>query len=340
MSALLKKIEEALQQSGLIAEWSGIPAFPWKEAGRRLSDLLQVKQCKLSAEKSVFQESGKLLDALGDHPFLSSLAVTPLEGICHLAIPQEDMTKMASYLLTKDHSFKGFSDRALREGFYTFTLLQILHLFEEWCPFGQLSPRLVDAPPLPQEGAFCMDISLAINSVKVWGRLIYPKEFHEACLAYFKQHKPPLVTQEMAEQLELSLSLEAGSTLMKPEEWEQAKAGDFIVLDRCGFDLEAKRGSGYLTLHTTPLFQVRIKEGEIKVAEAAATEKGAKGMVKVAVEMSRFPMKLETLLQLKAGQILDYPLDVQQTVDLTIQGEKAAAGELIKLGELLGVRLL
>ncbi|HSX11997.1 MAG TPA: type III secretion system cytoplasmic ring protein SctQ [Rhabdochlamydiaceae bacterium] len=357
----VRKVEEALQQAKLIPMWTGSPPFPWKEASNQFAALFQVKTLKLSAEKTVWHEKDKLLSGLGDHPFITSFELTPLAGIGYFAMPQEDIAKLSSYLLTKDHSFKGFSDRALKEGFYTFTLLRMLQIFDQLHPFGDLSPKLVEPSPLPKEGAFCIDLSIGVNSLKLWARLICPKELHQAFLSYFQQHKPSVLTEEMAKELEVSLRVEVGNSVLKKEQWESAKAGDFIVLDRCSFDPTSGKGSGYLTLETTPLFQVRLKEGEIKIADYAfyqgekipeemeedeleipewAEPPDSKDQLNLVVEVGRIVISVEKLLQLKAGNTLDFVVPPEQSVDITLGGKKVAAGELLKLGELLGVRLL
>ncbi len=58
------------------------------------------------------------------------------------------------------------------------------------------------------------------------------------------------------------------------------------------------------------------------------------------VEVARLQMNLDKLLQLSPGNILELPVKPEQGVDLTIAGKKVAKAELIKLGEMLGVKIL
>jgi flagellar motor switch protein FliN/FliY len=76
-------------------------------------------------------------------------------------------------------------------------------------------------------------------------------------------------------------------------------------------------------------------------------EEGSKTMIPVdeipltlIVEVSRLQIKLDKLLQLSPGNVLELPVKPEQGVDLTIGGKKVAKGELIKLGEMLGVKIL
>jgi flagellar motor switch protein FliN len=58
------------------------------------------------------------------------------------------------------------------------------------------------------------------------------------------------------------------------------------------------------------------------------------------VEIGRLQMPLDKLLQLQPGNVLELPIHPEEGVYLVLNGKKVAKGELIKLGELLGVKIL
>lgn len=58
------------------------------------------------------------------------------------------------------------------------------------------------------------------------------------------------------------------------------------------------------------------------------------------VEVARLQMNLDKLLQLKPGNLIELPVKPEQGVDLVLNGKKVAKGELIKIGEVLGVKIL
>jgi flagellar motor switch protein FliN/FliY len=62
--------------------------------------------------------------------------------------------------------------------------------------------------------------------------------------------------------------------------------------------------------------------------------------VTVAVEVARVRMNLEKLIELQPGNVLELGVMPDVGVDLTINGKKVARGELVKLGEVLGVKIL
>lgn len=60
----------------------------------------------------------------------------------------------------------------------------------------------------------------------------------------------------------------------------------------------------------------------------------------VVVEIGRITMNVKTLLQLQPGNMLDLEVRPEQGVDLVVHGKKIARGELLRIGDTLGVRLL
>ncbi len=62
--------------------------------------------------------------------------------------------------------------------------------------------------------------------------------------------------------------------------------------------------------------------------------------VALTVEVGRVQMTMDQLLKLEPGNLLEIDIHPQNGVDLTIHGKVVGKGELIKLGETLGVRVL
>lgn len=58
------------------------------------------------------------------------------------------------------------------------------------------------------------------------------------------------------------------------------------------------------------------------------------------VQAGKMRISLEKLLQLEPGNVLELPVKPEQGVDLTVNGKAVARGELIKIGDTLGVRVL
>lgn len=62
--------------------------------------------------------------------------------------------------------------------------------------------------------------------------------------------------------------------------------------------------------------------------------------LRIHVEVGRFEISIEKFLQLEPGNMLPLDVSPEEGVYLTVHGKRVAKGELIRLGDLLGVRIL
>jgi flagellar motor switch protein FliN len=62
--------------------------------------------------------------------------------------------------------------------------------------------------------------------------------------------------------------------------------------------------------------------------------------VSLHVELGRIKMTLMELTELSAGNVLQLPEEASQGVDLVVNGKRVGRGEIVKIGEALGVRIL
>ena len=60
----------------------------------------------------------------------------------------------------------------------------------------------------------------------------------------------------------------------------------------------------------------------------------------VTVELARLKISLDKLMHLNPGNMLELPIHPNQSVTLTINGQKVGRAELVYLGETLGLRIL
>lgn len=377
MNAWIKKIEEAIEEARLIPLWGEPPAFPWEAFSEKLSAALQL-DARVECEKSAWKEPEEYLTGLGEEPYTLTLSLSPLPEPLFFAISSQDAKKLAVRCLGNGRGAKGFSHPDFQEGFLHYLWLQMLDLIDELRCFSDLSPKLEEKKPLPEaEGGFCHDLALVIDEQKVRGRLICPSSFHQAFRAHFSEEKPSLANSPLAKDLFVPLRLLIGDTQLKRSSWEKVAVGDLLVLDRCSFDPDLQKGSVELLLEKTPLFRGRIKEQSLKIIDYALTyeenmtprddENEAKNAeeeesfqtagesaesaietllsteeipLTLTVEVGRLKMSVDKLLQLKAGNVLELGVTPKQGVHLTVEGKRVARGELVKIGELLGVRIL
>ncbi len=77
--------------------------------------------------------------------------------------------------------------------------------------------------------------------------------------------------------------------------------------------------------------------GEPSIEEQLSTQPL---ILTLSVEVAKIQMPLEKLLQLKPGNTLELPVHPEAGVNLVMNGKKVAKGELIKWGDMLGIKIL
>ena len=199
-----------------------------------------------------------------------------------------------------------------------------------------------------------------------WGRIVCPVSFQEAFKQHFAHLPPPDLTSELAKEIDVTLRFEIGHTTLSALEWEKVSVGDFILLDRCSFDPATHKGTLFISLDGTALLRGKIKDNNIKIVDYAFYHEEKPPMpfeeeelpveeepveqiaplptdvtaLTLKVEVDRMPMNLEQLIHLTPGNMLEFPLKPEQGVNLVLDGKKVAKGELLKLGDLIGIKIL
>ena len=81
-------------------------------------------------------------------------------------------------------------------------------------------------------------------------------------------------------------------------------------------------------------------------AHPVAVEKELKAVspeeipLNVIVEVGRVKMPIKSLMELKPGNLLELNVHPENGVDLVVNGSRVGKGELIQIGETLGIRIL
>jgi len=100
--------------------------------------------------------------------------------------------------------------------------------------------------------------------------------------------------------------------------------------------------------HEDPEDQSSLDDApDLEETDAPATEKVAKKpmtpediFLSVVVEVGRIQMNAQKLMDLQPGNVLDLNIRPENGVDLVVNGERIAKGELLLIGDVLGVRVL
>jgi flagellar motor switch protein FliN len=342
----LALVEKALVKTQQLPPLEENFPFPWTDASRAISSALKLSDLNISSTHASWKEQNELLQGLGGKPIVLSIEISPIQGSIFFALSDQDVAYLTTESLVSGEHKEGFSNAKLREGFYSFLFLKVLEAVDHLKVFKQVSFHLAPAMSL-HERAFCIEIDCALPGKTLRGRLICPEPF----LTAFKDNQPmqkgTLLSSDATENIEVTLRCEVGYTTLPQGEWDELRVGDFLLLDRCTYDPSEEKGSVTLMLGNTPLLMARMKSEGMKILDFAyykeeegSTEPTESNELTLTAEVGRITLPLHKLLHLEPGMMIDLVMRPEQGIDIILDTKKVADGELLQLGDTVGLRIL
>lgn len=340
----LELLKDEIPALSEIPLFGNAPPFDWDSFGSHLASRFQIPSLKLRVTK---QEWGKkeLVDRQKnewskDREGMVKCLFSPLASPLYFYVPREDREKIVSSFLAP--LSEDPLAEPLREGFFRFLLLEALDGLLHQEPFESFTPLIEENFPEEEEG-FLLQLEIELQTKKAWGFLFLPSSFRAAWRSHFTQFPPRSVSPTQAEKIFLSLSVKKASLWLGGEELAHLKGGDFLPLPK---------GPMLLCLGKINLFSASIEREGIRLIDSIYIQEGSmeqqeqEGVdlrdlpVQITVEAARIKMSLGELIQLQPGNVLKLPTPLEQGVSLTVEGKTIGRGELVSLGETLGVRIL
>jgi type III secretion system YscQ/HrcQ family protein len=368
----MKHVETLALAAQDVPMWGSIPSFPWKEFTRELESVLGTSGLKVTGGSIEWKKGNEILSGLGRSPLQIAIEMSPLKGSFSIVFPSEDFSKLSSWAIHPKAGGEGFSDPYLQKGFFRYLSAEAMTIIDRMQTFSGLAPKMVDMP-LAKEDAYCIDIAIEHLGETIWGRLICPTLFQESVKHHYAQDWNFSIPSHLYKDLFVEASLTAGGTTLSQESWKKIKEGDFVLLDHCSYYPKLKKGTFQFSVEDTPLFQAKAKEDAIKLLdyahyfeekpmetdnfneplgegmdeEAVSVEEAPeapmlspkKVPISLTVEVAKLKMNLDKLLKLKPGNVLELGVQVEQGVNLVAGGKCIGKGELLQVGDVIGVKI-
>ena len=357
MQAHLRKISDALLKKDAVPLFGNAPSFDFKRLSSVLASRFGVQSLSIHTKEQGWKKESEIKAGLGRNLMTTPLGLTPLEGLIFWIMPEADIAKLTAWMLHGKTKTRSLTSEILQEGFYRYLLLQTLDALQNEEPFQGLTLHLSEDGSPFETASFCIDIEIAFENHSCWGRLVLPPSFRKSWVRHFAG-KPPHPSAETAKSTEVFASIKTGSVSLTLDQWGNLSEGDLVLLDEGGYDARKSMGTAHLTFGNTPLFNVKIKHNKIEILDYAfyyeepmtqksrpAESKEEMASIKempltVSVELARLRITLDQLMHLKPGNMLELPVQSDQDVALTVNGQKVGRAELVYLGEALGIRIL
>lgn len=322
---------------------------------------------------------------------LYAFKLAPLSGYFFLVIPNELFKSIAERELPghKHH------DPALIDALKEFVIAQALTAFQKGHSDKTLVPQYAPEGTLEEIPHLAREIEVSIEGKNFPIRLLLSQQLMDA---WRKKFASPPISPSQYNNLFVTISIEAGRTSIKRQDFKLLEKGDFLLLDSCHLVPGEEKAKVVLTFNGRPIFRGKLKEGQIKILEypllyedkhlmakdplhdeeleeeyhddtseeyeedeatdeeaseeepsssesiqKIAPQKPIKAdevPLEVIVEVGRIKLTVQKLSELKPGQVLDLNFRPEDGVDLVVNGHFVAKAELLKVGDLLGVRIL
>lgn len=260
----VKTVEQTLIDTGAIPLWGDPPSPPWDALARALAALLHSDILSLEAKATRVLRKDEVTSLLEMSPVPLTLYLSPIQSPLFFLMGKEELSSITSWGLVP--SGKGFLSTSFQEGFYYYLCTHLVSLLNEAHAWQDLTLKIAQPGPLPEEECACIDIEIRHPKQLITATLVCPVSFHSAFTAHFSS---PHALLKDHRSIEVPLRVLIGHVVLRSKEWKGIRPGDFILLDRCGFDPETKKGTLTLSLEDRPLFYTRLKENHIKIVDYA-----------------------------------------------------------------------
>lgn len=357
----IRRIANELPELNTIPLFGNSPPFDWEQFSSSLVSRFGVSKFSIHPADQMWRESSDLKKGIDSEVHTLAISIAPI-GTVYWIMSEEDRIKLISWMMRSSNKARPPLSEIFQEGFYRFAALHTLDIMQEMSPFTDLTLQISNE----EEGfekAFCIDIEMEMEEKSCWGRLALPAAFRAHWMQHFSHMTSGYFPQEVARQTQLELYLKTGSVILHQDDWQTIRKGDFILLDQGSYDPRKGTGVSLLMLGATPLFNSKIGKGKVELidyafyyednmekrgepsSQDAQPAEGEIVAIKemplyVTIEIARLKMTLDKLMQLTPGNTLELPVHPDQGVSLTINGQIVGRGELVYLGEQLGVRIL
>lgn len=229
--AWVETIHHQLSEMKMIPLTGNGPKFPFKEMEHRLTALLEVDSVKIEMEQMKFLPFNDLLSGSGENPLHLPLELPPLQHPFLVLFPRELVKKVTLLSVKKSGELQHFSDPKLQEGYFRYLTLQAIDFLVTKNVFEGLSLQTATSCPLPEQGAFCINVTILINDAPFAIKILCPTPFINEWRRHYAKRTPSLKSLSQSKSIAIPLSVSVGKTRLSLKELESLEEGDFIFLD-------------------------------------------------------------------------------------------------------------
>lgn len=339
-----------------------LPPFPKEECERKLKDKFRLEETSVTMLSRGSLSAAQAVQDFGLHVLVQSFLAQPLEsGDFFLVTSEEDLQAFMVAVFNDPSLASYFYEKDKLLGFHYYLCAELCKLIQElvWIPL--LAIKVTEDTKFSGkhlQGSYeAVDVTCSLDGKTLCMRLLFPEALCDSCKKLLSSTEQSLDMQQLAS-IPITLSVEVGYCQISQDEWQRVCPGSFILLDSCLYDPDTEESGGFLTVKNQQFFGGRFlnaKSGEFKItsypnlqqeepSEEVAQHSPAAplpGQCKLIAEAARYSLTVEEFLKIAQGSILQFPgVHPARGVDLILNGAKVGRGEIVSLGDVLGIRVL
>lgn len=309
---------------------------------------------------------------------IKKITLTPLKGDLFLLMQNDDIKKIAIDLMVQEENTKQLFSESETKAFYDFILLEALSSLDKMQVFEGTNPKISSIKSISSP-YLVIDIKVTINSTTYLASLCLSQEFRRSWQNHIKNKKIDLnksfevplslqcgqvnIKKEMFDNLkkgdfvildELSyyplyqknlatLYLENTPLFLIKIKENKVKLLDYASYYEVNEFMEKEENIDENEDIEEEIYEEEEDQEEIKEEVLEKVEEKNIDInnvpITLTIEIAKIKMTLEKLMQLTPGNLLDLNISPEEEINITISGKKVAKGELLNLGETLGVRI-
>lgn len=350
--------------SSLVTTEEGIilPQFPKEECERKLKDKFRLEETNIHIQSRGSVSAVQAVQDFGMHVLVQTLLAQPLEsGDFFLVTSEEDLQAFMVAVFNDASLASYFYEKDKLLGFHYYLCAELCKLIQELLWIPTLSIKVINDTKFSGkhlQGSYeAIDVTCVLDGKTLRLRLLFPNALCDSCKKLLSGSEQSLDMQQLAS-VPLMLSVEVGYCQLSQDEWQQVRQGSFILLDSCLYDPDTEESGALLTIKNQQFFGGRFldaKSGEFKITsypnlqqqeptEEASHDSPAAplpGHCRLVAEVARYSLTVEEFLKITQGSILQFSgAHPARGIDLILNGAKVGRGEIVSLGDVLGIRVL
>lgn len=263
----IQPIETQLKEILDLPDFSFLASFPFEDFTDFISSHLGLSPLSIEVGTKEWKTSDSFFTGLGSSPISISFAASPLNGEALWILSYEDLQTLIFWIKDKNQKGIELTNPELIKGIYRYAMLVALDGLSKTDLFKQFSLKLTKDSKLEERG-YAIDIALLHNEKRIWGRLILSQSFKDSFMNFFSKEKLTIgdITKQFPN-LKIPLSIGNGSLELTKDELNSLEEGDYIIIENAFFKPSDEKGSLKVLLKDTPLFQIKLKDGKLKILD-------------------------------------------------------------------------